>query len=141
MVYSEQDFMVLGLDLAGPLTWRRNIEATNVEAFVTHYGASPKVCAAMWVDIENSQEDPLGQWDLPMYLLLGLRFLKAYPKDVELCAFFDINSRVTMTKWRKIYIDRISKLLQRKVRQSQPWRWPSSCFLLLACLLDGFQLA
>ena len=53
MVVSEADFMALGLQLAGPSNWRRNIEETNVKAFVTHYGAPPKVCATMWFDLEK----------------------------------------------------------------------------------------
>jgi hypothetical protein len=121
MFFSEEDFMALGMQLAGPSTWRRNIEATNVKAFVTHYGAPPKVCSAMWFDIESSEEDPLGQWDKPLHLLLALRFLKAYPTDAELCAFFDINSRITITKWRNIYVNRIGKLLLTKVRHMKQY--------------------
>jgi hypothetical protein len=131
--------MALGMQLAGPSTWRRNIEATNVKAFVTHYGAPPKVCSAMWFDIESSEEDPLGQWDKPLYLLLALRFLKAYPTDAELCAFFDINSRITITKWRNIYVNRISKLLLTKVRHMKLYLTLLSRLLIL-CSLDGFQL-
>jgi hypothetical protein len=58
----------------------------------------------------------------PVYLLLGLRYLKAYPKDADLCGFFGINSPETMTKWRNHYVDKLARLLEKqgKARRAHP---------------------
>ena len=117
---SEMEFMALGMHLIGSPNWKRRKEDTNVEAFVTHFGASPKVCATIWLDLQTTAEASIciGAKDSPLYLLLGLRYLKAYPKDAELCGFFCISSKRTMTKWRDVYIAKMAKLLENKVSKS-----------------------
>lgn len=109
--------MGLGMYLAGHHNWKRRKEETNVEVFKTHYGACPKVCERVWSDLQTSEDPSLrvGSKDSPLHLLLGLRYLKAYPKDTELCGFFKIPSKEAMTKWRNLYVGKLAKLLEDKV--------------------------
>ena len=103
---SEKHFMGLGMSLAGTPNWKNMKEETNVEVFVTHFGASPTVCERIWLDLQTAEDPSLcvSARDSPLYLLVALRYLKAYPKDVELCGFFGINSRETIRKWKKIFV-------------------------------------
>lgn len=126
-VVSEGAFMGLGMNLAGPSSWRRRKEETNIECFVTHFGANPKVCARVWLDLQTATDPSLrvGAKDSPLYLLLALRFLKAYPKDAELCGFFDMSAE-TMRKWKFVYVAKLARLLEDKVSYSLPvflFRW------------------
>jgi hypothetical protein len=118
---SEIEFMGLGMSLAAPPKWRNRSDERNVETFVTYYGACPSVCESIWSDLRTAADPSLrvGEKDFPLHLLLGLRYLKAYPKDDELCGFFRINSQETMRKWRNIYVRKLACLLSYKVRQGE----------------------
>jgi hypothetical protein len=103
--------------LAAPPNWENRKEETNVKAFISHYGASPTVCQRIWFDLQTAVDPSLcvGAGDDPLYLLLALRYLKAYPNDAELCGFFRINSPGTIRKWKNKFVDKLARLLQNKV--------------------------
>jgi hypothetical protein len=124
---TEWEFMALGMHLAGPPNWERRNHETNVRAFVSHYGACPMVCERVWWDLQTNEEED-GSINFPVHLLLALRFLKAYPKDDELCGFFGM-SNGTMWKWRDLYVSKLATLLDTKVSQL------SNSLLSLSCLL------
>lgn len=133
-VASEEQFMGLGMRFAGSPNWNNHKEEVNVDVFITHYGACPTACKRIWYDLQTAA-DPnvrVGARDSPMYLLLALRYLKAYPKESELCGFFGINSRRTIKKWRDLYVDKLAKLLKSKVRMKGVWHFvvPCSWFLV-----------
>jgi hypothetical protein len=117
---SEGAFLELGMNLAGPSTWKRRNDEKNIETFVTHYGVSPKVCARVWSDLQAATDPSLrvGAKDCPFYLLLALKYLKCYPKDELLCGFFDIAAK-SMRKWKNVYVDKLARLLEVKV-SNQP---------------------
>jgi uncharacterized protein (UPF0248 family) len=119
MVVNEEQFMGLGMPLAGFNNWRTRKKESNVEIFISHFGASPNVCERIWVDLETAVDPSLrvdDETNCPLHLLLALKYLKAYPADVVLGGFFGIKSRETVRKWRTQFVNKLAGLLQIKVR-------------------------
>jgi hypothetical protein len=53
----------------------------------------------------------------PMHFLLAVRFLWKYHEERDLARYFGMRSKTTAPKWWKIYVIKIEKLLDRKVRK------------------------
>ena len=111
---SEDEFLSIGLQAANISGFARVKKATNIERFASYYGTSPKVCAKIWVDLQEL-DDGISQNENPKQFLLGLRFLKQYPTEHELCSQLGVNSPKTVRKWAKMYATKIHLLLTKKV--------------------------
>jgi hypothetical protein len=121
--FSSNEFYFLGLELAGftPYTIRRNEKKMNLERFKDSFYASPQTVENMFADI---QDEDLGESRIskpdPIYLLLGLFYLKKYPTKHALAAFLDSTEK-TVLAWAKCYVKAIQALKEKKV---------SNCFHL-----------
>ena len=107
---SKEELLEAGLEVAGFKGWQKCKLKTNVERFKALFGTTPAVCKMVWDDMETSASKMI-----PLHLLLALRYLKAYPLEVELLAMFKM-SKKTVRKWYNIGITEIQKLKSKKVR-------------------------
>ena len=73
----------------------------------------------LWDALRNSMDATvwLQKNDKPMYLLVAIRFLWLYDEEYDIARFFGFRSVVTGRKWWKMYVKKIEKLLDRKVRK------------------------
>jgi hypothetical protein len=121
--FSSKEFLFLGLELAGfsSYTIRRNEKKMNRERFKDSFYASPQTVENIFDDI---QDEDLGESRIskpnPLYLLLGLFYLKKYPTKHALAAFLDSTEKTVLT-WAKRYVKAIQALKEKKV---------SNCFHL-----------
>jgi hypothetical protein len=114
---SSKEFLFLGLELAGfsGYTIRRNEKKMSRERFKDSFCASPRMVENIFDDI---QDEDLGESRIskpnPLYLLLGLFYLKNYPTKHALAAFLDSTEKAVLT-WAKCYAKRGSRP-SRKIR-------------------------
>lgn len=118
MVYriTAEQFMALGLELAGYKRWRKYKVKTNIERFRAHFGALPKSCENIWFDLQMSA-NPECRIDSdadPKHLLLAFNFLWEYPTQKKLFTMFQLTEK-TVGKWSKLYTRKIQLLLPSKV--------------------------
>ena len=113
------EFMGLGLEIGGHTRWQTYKHETNVKRFKQAFGVIPETCVLLWDALRNSMDATvrLQKNDKPMHLLVGIRFLWTYHEENEIARFFSFRSVVTGRKWWKIYVKKIEKLLDRKVRK------------------------
>jgi hypothetical protein len=119
--FGEEDFMALGLGtIAKVLRWKQHKRHISVAKFTKFYGATAATCAEMWKDL-TEHPDPsvnVGSKGKPKHLLLALRFLWKYQEQNDIAQFFGIQCDKTVGKWVKIYVTKLSLLLQSKVSRS-----------------------
>lgn len=116
---SANQFMALGLELAGYKRWRRYKEKANIERFKAHFGALPKSCEKMWIDLQTTTNDEcrIDSGANPKHFLLALHFLWEYPTEKKLFTMFQLTEK-TVRKWWEIYARKIQLLLPDMVSES-----------------------
>jgi hypothetical protein len=113
------DFMGLGLEIGGHSRWRTYKYEANVKRFKQAFGVIPETCVLIWDVLRNSMDAAvrLKKEDKPKHLLVAIRFLWTYDEEYDLSRFFGFQSHTTARKWWKIYVTKIEKLLDMKVRK------------------------
>jgi hypothetical protein len=113
---TESDFMSLGLDIAGFKNWRRSKKKSNLERFQAWYSANPLICAKIWVDLQTitDEEGRIEGDENPVFLLLALRFLRAYPTEIELSATFQMTQKTVRTHC-SVWVRKLQLLKFKKV--------------------------
>jgi hypothetical protein len=113
------EFMGLGLEIGGHTRWQTYLHEANVKRFKQAFGVIPETCVLLWDALRNSMNATvrLQKNDKPMHLLVAIRFLWTYHEEYDIARFFSFRSVVTGRKWWKIYVKKIEKLLDRKVRK------------------------
>jgi hypothetical protein len=98
-------FLALGLDIAGFKNWKMCNENTNMQRFQGFFEAKPEACAAIWLDLQTTfnQEGRIESNAKPLHLLLALRYLRAYPTELELSATFHMSEN-SVRKWVEIFV-------------------------------------
>jgi hypothetical protein len=112
-------FMGLGLELGLHTKWRTYKHDQNINRFKADFGIIPESCVLLWDALRNSM-DPTVRLPgnaKPMHFLLAVRFLWKYHEECDLARYFGMRSKTTARKWWKIYVIKIEKLLDRKVRK------------------------
>jgi hypothetical protein len=115
--FSSKEFVFFRLELAGfsGCTIRHNKKKMNRERFKDSFYASPQIVENIFDDI---QDEDLGESRIskpnPLYLLLGLFYLKKYPTKHALAAFLDSTEKTVLT-WAKGYVQAIQALKKKKV--------------------------
>jgi hypothetical protein len=112
------EFMGLGLEIGRHTRWRTYKLEANVKRFKEAFGVIPETCVLLWDALRNSMDATvrLQKKDKPMHLLVAIRFLWTYDEEYEIARFFGFGSANTGRKWWKIYVKKIEKLLDLKVR-------------------------
>jgi hypothetical protein len=110
---TENDFLEIGLEQAKVAGWKRCLRETNIERFRKFYLVTPATCAATWKDLNEAGD--ICKKDNPAMFLLGVRFLFVYENETNLGNFFGIKARNTVGKYCKIWVEKIRKLLIKKV--------------------------
>jgi hypothetical protein len=112
-------FMELGLEIGGHALWRTYKHEANIKRFKEAFGVIPETCVLLWDALRNSMDATvrLQKKDKPIHLLVAIRFLWTYHEEYDIARFFSFRSVVTGRKWWKIYVKKIEKLLDRKVRK------------------------
>jgi hypothetical protein len=118
---SASEFMALGLELAGYKKWQSYKEKNNIERFKAQYGALPKSCENIWIDLQMAidHECCVKSDASPRLLLLALRFLWVYPTENQLCTMFDMSEK-TVRKWSGVFSRKLQLLLPKKVSTMLP---------------------
>jgi hypothetical protein len=113
------EFLGLGLEIGGHKRWRTFQHAANIQRFKEAFGVLPETCVLIWDALRNSLDPTvrLRRKDKPGHLLVGIRFLWTYHEEYEIARFFGYGSNKTGRKWWKLYVAKIEKLLDRKVRK------------------------
>ena len=120
--FTKQQFLKLGLEIAGYKKWYTYMPHTQLDRFSTHYGVNPETTASVWHALQNlpvGNEHRLEKNAKPMHLLLGFRFLYKYHTEDDLGVFFGGENNPmcnkTVGKWCRIYTHRIESLLADKM--------------------------
>src|SRR5687768_14674594 len=92
------EIMEIGLHLLHFSSCRiqRAEESTNIDRFVSHFGAPPPVCADIWEDLQKTEvdDDRISPQDLSIkYFLMAMHHLKQYPTEAEREPIFDISHK------------------------------------------------
>lgn len=118
---TEEDWLRMGMQIAGVFRWERCKRATNIDRFRTWYGTHPAACQRCFDDLLNS-EDPNDaeirvdmKKDKPMHFLLICRFLWLYPSEINLGQFFRIWSATTVYKYVKLWLKRMAWMMEKKL--------------------------
>ena len=112
---TEQEFLELGMEIAGYDRWRFNKEATNFDNFKSDIGVTPLTCSQIWSDLIALDESPITVFSKPMHLLLVCRYLFLYSTEKQLGQFFKIRSEDTVRKHCKEGVEVLQRLLPSKM--------------------------
>ena len=112
----DSEFMALGLERAGFIRWKNHNYKTNLEHFKGWYGASPKSCELIWVDLQTTIEEEfrIDSDANPSHLLLTLHFLKSFQTELILAPTFRVTEK-TARKWIGVYMAKLQLLKIHKV--------------------------
>lgn len=112
--YGNNDMLEQGLQAIGHHVVGEDRE--NYHNFKASYGASPAATSTIWKDLwdSNNAEITIGPESKLLHFFWALHFLRAYPLERNLAAYFRSN-RKTIMKWAKLYITKISLLKNQKV--------------------------
>lgn len=115
--FTANQFMGLGLELAGYKRWRSYKEKANIERFKAHFGAHPRSCEQMWIKLQTTTNDEcrIDSSDHPKYLLLAFHFLWEYPTEKKFYSMFQITEK-TVRHWCEVWTRKIQALLPDVVR-------------------------
>jgi hypothetical protein len=123
---SEAEFLELGLSHAGfdAIKQQRTRPVDNVRRFRGWYGAGPKTCSQIFIDLQTSdiQQARIKKPD-GKKLLLALCWMKTYNTEPVLAGIFNANEK-TARNWLWTYAGAIQALKHQKVRLE------NSCLLL-----------
>ena len=113
---SASDFMMLGFESRGFKKCDKLSHSSRVRKFRSLFGTSPQVVAAIWEDLRLSNDDDvkINRHCRPLYLLLALRWMKAYESEEELETSFNLCVN-TISKWCEILTSKIALLRKTKV--------------------------
>lgn len=107
------DFLALGLEIAGFDRHRYTPRKTNQNNFKSQYGITEVTCYEIWSDLRTKQQ--LKKTAKPMHLLLAFRFCFKNSTRDDLAQFFKIRSKTTITSRVHEYVGLISSLLSEKM--------------------------
>jgi len=127
---TSQDFLGMGLEIAGHSKWEQYKLDRNVERFKVAFGVIPETCASIWQDLRRREK--INKQSDPRHFLIGVRFLWKYEEEADLARFFGIRTHQTVRKWWKIYVQIIESLLDEKVVSKKVMSWS----LLLRTVTD-----
>ena len=110
------DWCELGLQLVGFDKSRQTCYRTNLERFVTHFGASPETHSLIFNDLQTTDipEARTPNPD-PLSLLIATHWLKTYPKEALIAGTFKVDEK-TARKYVWKYVQAIAALKGIKVR-------------------------
>ncbi len=115
---NDDEMLNIGLEQVGFDLYRQNsvLRATNVLRFVSHYGSTPLVYAAVWKDLTTTEipEAKIAAGTAPDKCFLGKYFLKVYPTEEKLAACFKVCKKAAR-KWALIFACKIQALKAKKV--------------------------
>jgi hypothetical protein len=105
--------MLVGFDVRRQ---QRVARATNVGRFKTYYGSDPVVYAAIWEDLNTTENLAARISDKAKVdsFLQGIYFLKCYPKEAERAGTFQVCEK-TARKWGWYFAQKIQALKEEKV--------------------------
>ena len=110
-------WLELGLHFVGFNERRQKVcHKTNLERFVTHYGASPETHSAIFNDFQATviPEAHMSKPD-PLSLLMATYWLKTYPKEAQTAGIFKLDEKTVRKRvWK--YVNAIAALKGLKVR-------------------------
>ena len=116
-----------GLELVGfSMTRQQSVRREkNLQHFATHFGARPAVCAAIWTDLQmtNNEKAFIDVVELNAsleHMLMAACFLKCYPKDNQSEAIFE-RSSTTIRRWVWFCIGKLQALKLDKIVWPQHW--------------------
>ena len=95
----------------GDETIENTNEATSISRFRDHYYADPRTVELVYLDLSEDDDDNVN----PKHLLLSFYYLKRYPTKHGLAAFLDETEK-TGLKWAHIYVRKIQKLKEKKIK-------------------------
>jgi hypothetical protein len=110
---SEEEFLMLGMEIAQINHWRSYLPHTNINRFKKRYGATPLSCTQMWAGLNAIGE--VNNTSKPKHFLMCLRYLFKYHTYSDLADFFGFATERPVGKWCKIFVKKIQKLLDLKM--------------------------
>ena len=137
---TEDQFLALGMEVAGVFRWQKCKLETNLARFCSWYGVHPSACQRSYDDLVleggNASDDQIkivrGK-DKPIHLLMICRFLYLYPNEKDLGQFFKIWSRNTVLKYTKVWLKRLRWLLIHKLGNIEDYDEGLIMMLTLDC--------
>lgn len=115
IVVSANDFLELGLKIAGYKNLRRCNHETLVDRYKKQFGLEPTTCEGLWLDLQRTSNEE-GRIDTkttkPIFLLIGLRWLWTYPTEETLASFFGMDKK-TVRKYYKSSVTKIHMLFEK----------------------------
>jgi hypothetical protein len=108
------NFLCLGLEIAGHAHWREYKRERNIDWFKEAFSIIHKTASNMWNNLQT-RNALTGKRQESMHFLLAIHFLWKYKDEPNLCRFFDIQSPKTVQKYWKLYVPKISSLLEAKM--------------------------
>ena len=111
-IMEENQFMILGLRVAGYNFPNRCKIETNIKRFHSHFGLHPLTCEKIWADLKETPNANgcINANTKPVFLLIGLRFLWKYESEEILATFFSMSAK-TVRKYYKESAEKIHLLL------------------------------
>jgi hypothetical protein len=109
------DWCELGLEFVGFDTRRQKCHKTNLERFVTHFGASPETHSLIFSDLQRTDipEARILKPD-PLSLPIETHWLKTYPKEAQIAGTFKVDEKTVRKRvWN--YVQAIAALKGIKV--------------------------
>lgn len=99
LVVTPEEWLVLGLQTVGFGPNRQNrSEETNLERFVSHFGANPETCCAIFSDLQTTQiEEALVAKPSIVHFLMAMFWLKTYPSEPTTAATFKVDEKTART--------------------------------------------
>jgi len=118
------DFLHLGLDIAGFKNHRRHSYLKNITRYTSEYGSKPIVHATLFSDLKKlrqAQGNPNGgeiegidQNANPSHFLWACCWLKNYHNLVQMAGKFG-RTEATCSKWIWFYVNKINELFGSKI--------------------------
>ena len=88
------DWCELGLQLVGFDKSRQTCYRTNLERFVTHFGASPETHSLIFNDLQTTDiPEARAPNPDPLALLIATHWLKTYPKEAQIAGTFKVDKK------------------------------------------------
>ena len=125
-ILTPEEILEIGLIFGGYTMNRmeRSNRTKNIDRFISLYGSTPTVCAAIWEDLQQTQIEEARVEVAARninHFLMALHQLKRYPTDFEREAKFDI-SLMWGRDWCWFFVEKIQALKNEKIV------WPENNF-------------
>jgi hypothetical protein len=116
LAITPKEWLELGLQSVGFGPTRQNrLQETNIERFVSHFGASPESHSAIFADLQTTQIE--AAWIVKPYILhflMAMYWLKTYPSESVIAGTFKVDEKTVRTQvWT--YVLAIQALKEQKV--------------------------